>query len=71
MAPGQLLYDLWWEDRKQTEWLWLHCKICIARKVRASAFPRAVFFVLEKTIQILNVHNNLTHCFMEKPKSQL
>ena len=69
MAREQLLYDLWWEDRKQMQWFWLHWKICIAWKVRASVFPRAFFLALAETIQIPKIHNNLAHWFMEKQGS--
>lgn len=63
VAPGQLLYDLWWEDRKPTQWFWSHWKICIAWKVRAAVFPRARSLPLKRQFRF---QIYITYWFMEK-----
>lgn len=66
MAPGQYLNDLWWEDRKQKQWLCLLWNILHSRESLSICIFRTFFFAFERTIQNPNIHNNLIHCFMEK-----
>lgn len=63
MEPGQHLNDLWWEDRKQKQWLFTQ-KHLHSREGLSFSF-HSLFLCVAKTIQNPNMHNNLIHCFME------